>query len=219
MEMIQRFITSDGQEFADDTEAWLHEKELLQQELVESYDLSVWYYSEEIKEWVPQPVTTDDYIGDLLYPLGIDTLITVKTERALKLLYQIAEIDGTTPNEEELPHTGAWFRAADDPDWLYVPEELERWDVRFRTAHPSHATASDFLLDEEKMYDFVRLTKDEFLQSYSYLTEAEYDATMRKYSAAMAACAKKIEEENDLLRQRIRNQPDYIKTTMEATDD
>lgn len=36
-----------------------------------------------------------------------------------------------------------------------------------------------FLDDEEKMRDFKELTKEEFLFSYSYLTEEEYDATMR----------------------------------------
>ena len=40
---------------------------------------------------------------------------------------------------------------------------------------------ADFIDDEEKMYDFVRLTKEEFLSSYSYLTEDEYDNTKRLY--------------------------------------
>lgn len=35
----------------------------------------------------------------------------------------------------------------------------------------------DFTTDWEKMYDFWRMTKDEFLDSYSYLTEEEYDST------------------------------------------
>lgn len=34
----------------------------------------------------------------------------------------------------------------------------------------------DFINDDE-MRDFVRLTKAEFLASYSYLTEADYEAT------------------------------------------
>ena len=38
---------------------------------------------------------------------------------------------------------------------------------------------ADFIDDEEKMYDFVRLTKEEFLLSYSYLTEDEYNNTKR----------------------------------------
>ena len=36
-----------------------------------------------------------------------------------------------------------------------------------------------FTNDEEKMRDFYILSKDEFLASYSYLTEEEYDATYR----------------------------------------
>ena len=42
----------------------------------------------------------------------------------------------------------------------------------------------DFLDDEEKMADFVFLTKDEFLASYSYLTEEEYDSTKEAYDRA-----------------------------------
>lgn len=37
-----------------------------------------------------------------------------------------------------------------------------------------------FTDDDEKMQDFYSLTKDEFLASYSYLTEEEYDATERE---------------------------------------
>lgn len=37
----------------------------------------------------------------------------------------------------------------------------------------------NFIDDEEKMRDFYRLSKDDFLSSYSYLTEQEYDATKR----------------------------------------
>lgn len=43
---------------------------------------------------------------------------------------------------------------------------------KFKPAHP-------FLDDEEKMRDFEEMTKEEFLASYSYLTEAEYDVTKR----------------------------------------
>ena len=36
----------------------------------------------------------------------------------------------------------------------------------------------NFLNDKEKMIDFKILTKEEFLKSYSYLTEEEYDNTL-----------------------------------------
>lgn len=38
----------------------------------------------------------------------------------------------------------------------------------------------DFLDDEEKMIDFEILPKEEFLFSYSYLTEEEYNLTSER---------------------------------------
>ena len=43
---------------------------------------------------------------------------------------------------------------------------------------------TDFYLDGEKMRDFHFLTKEEFLEIYSYLTETEYNLTRVKYSSA-----------------------------------
>ena len=39
---------------------------------------------------------------------------------------------------------------------------------------------ANFLDDKEKMNDFRILTKKQFLQSYSYLTEKEYDNTAKE---------------------------------------
>lgn len=36
---------------------------------------------------------------------------------------------------------------------------------------------TNFIHDKEKMADFNSLTKEEFLRSYSYLTEDDYDST------------------------------------------
>ena len=36
-----------------------------------------------------------------------------------------------------------------------------------------------FIDDLDKMYDLLTISKEEFLQSYSYLTEAEYDETLK----------------------------------------
>lgn len=38
----------------------------------------------------------------------------------------------------------------------------------------------DFCDDAEKMVDFLILSKEEFLESYSYITEQEYDLTVEK---------------------------------------
>ena len=43
-------------------------------------------------------------------------------------------------------------------------------------------TDGNFVDDAEKMRDFKTLSKEEFLESYSYLTEAEYDNTMKIYN-------------------------------------
>ena len=42
------------------------------------------------------------------------------------------------------------------------------------------ANYKDFTDDKEKMKDFKLLTKAEFLSSYSYLTEEEYDLTKKQ---------------------------------------
>ena len=39
---------------------------------------------------------------------------------------------------------------------------------------------TDITDDEEKMKDFHLLSKERFLESYSYLTEEEYDLTLKK---------------------------------------
>ncbi len=44
----------------------------------------------------------------------------------------------------------------------------------------------DFCNDKEKMVDFMQLSKEEFLQSYSYLSEQEYDDTIEKVTACLA---------------------------------
>lgn len=38
-----------------------------------------------------------------------------------------------------------------------------------------------FANDIDKMYDFVRISKEEFLKTYSYLTDADYEATVDYY--------------------------------------
>lgn len=46
----------------------------------------------------------------------------------------------------------------------------------------------NFISDDEKMLDFINLSKDEFLQSYSYLTEEEYDATANYLEYLIRLC-------------------------------
>ena len=46
------------------------------------------------------------------------------------------------------------------------------------TGHCETLEPENFLWDIDKMYDLLTLTKEEFLQSYLYLAEAEYDLTL-----------------------------------------
>lgn len=41
----------------------------------------------------------------------------------------------------------------------------------------NNITKENFTTDWEKMYDFWRMTRYDFLDSYSYVTEEEYDNT------------------------------------------
>lgn len=42
----------------------------------------------------------------------------------------------------------------------------------------------NFCSDNEKMVDFIEMSKEDFLKSYPYLTEEEYEAT-KKYVLTM----------------------------------
>ena len=42
--------------------------------------------------------------------------------------------------------------------------------------------SKSFLNDTEKMVDFLTLPKQEFLKSYSYITEEEYITTLKHYT-------------------------------------
>lgn len=62
-------------------------------------------------------------------------------------------------------------------DWLDLKDWLDLVDAKVEC---EEIALSDFLDDEEKMIDFIKLSKDEFLDSYSYLTDEEYDLTLDK---------------------------------------
>ena len=51
---------------------------------------------------------------------------------------------------------------------------------------------SNFIDDEEKMIDFNTITKEQFLNSYSYITELEYDNTLKQLEVTQWANQKNI---------------------------
>lgn len=67
-------------------------------------------------------------------------------------------------------------------DYLVVDVELaEDGSVVSILSHDFNLVplVMDFLDDEEKMRDFLKLTRQAFLLSYNYISEEEYDATLR----------------------------------------
>ncbi len=54
--------------------------------------------------------------------------------------------------------------------------------TRISNANSENEKQISFIDDEEKMRDFANISKDEFLSSYYYLSEEEYDATEKDYN-------------------------------------
>ena len=69
-------------------------------------------------------------------------------------------------------------------------EDSVNMTLREKGHYACNIPATDFTDDEEKMADFNKLTKQEFLNSYSYLTEQEYELTMNQ--------VKLLQEERDV---------------------
>lgn len=61
--------------------------------------------------------------------------------------------------------------------WNYLPSSFESDDS---PNYQKLGEYTDFCDDKEKMKDFHTLSKDEFLESYSYIVEEEYNATRVK---------------------------------------
>lgn len=64
----------------------------------------------------------------------------------------------------------------------------------------------DFLNDKEKMLDFTDLTKKQFLESYSYLTEADYNQTF--YKKLQKTLHDLIEKASTLVNNNLKNDGD-----------
>jgi hypothetical protein len=66
------------------------------------------------------------------------------------------------------------------PDDKYMTDDefAEIYDAREVLLEELLTGGDAFADDEDKMRDFYKMPKDEFLAFYSYLTEADYDATV-----------------------------------------
>ena len=79
-----------------------------------------------------------------------------------------------------------WYLArliqeAEKPDFeLSTLEEVIAEEEISKFINDTTIEYKSFTTDKEKMRDFEILTKEEFLNSYSYITEAEYDLTVKE---------------------------------------
>lgn len=71
---------------------------------------------------------------------------------------------------------------------------------------------SSFINDDEKMRDFIVLSKEDFLKSYSYINEGSYDLTKTEYDNLS-------DVDKDRLAERTGVRKIYIISQQEANDD
>ena len=74
-----------------------------------------------------------------------------------------------------------------------MPEHMKLTDGEWVQVEQYCSRTKSFIDDNEKMVHFFRLTKEEFLSSYSYLEEDAYNSTLEDVKHRI----KKIESENE----------------------
>ena len=155
-------------------------------------------------------VSISDDLAEELFYKHLDNGLELKKTKKDLYFYTVDEETGKTEyvsthkivdnvlswNEKELSelHSGT----ADDKDIESLKGFISQLEIIkthfhriFETFPPVDFKISDFtgnekqisfIDDEEKMKDFPKLSKEEFLSSYSYLSEEEYDATVKDYN-------------------------------------
>ena len=75
---------------------------------------------------------------------------------------------------------------------------------------------ANFINDEEKMSDFKLLPKVEFLNSYSYITEEEYEATSNIYFDYLDTIKMRLQEHYDENQTYYRDMPKELKLFVDS---
>jgi hypothetical protein len=100
----------------------------------------------------------------------------MKLSEAIELVLNEAEASALGDCEEN-PNSKKVMEASDVVRDFYDNhgKHFRNFSINeFDCHHHNHA---DFIDDEEKMKDFNELSKEEFLSSYGYITEEEYNLT------------------------------------------
>ena len=133
---------------------------------------------EEIFDSIKEEIEEREIIKTILN--DFETLVIDKKEDNNKYYYDLVKgnledlINSTKPKEDQTINlflAMEWgFKAHEKGKNLeYAKKEFENLLIK----------KSNFLDDKEKMRDFKELSKEEFLKSYSYLTEEEYENTKK----------------------------------------
>ena len=103
----------------------------------------------------------------------------MKTYSVELVIESIHDIVVTAENYEEARNKVL----QDWKDGYISPLDETLWDQKARVISFTtikNVNQSNFIDDEEKMIDFNTITKEQFLNSYSYITEQEYDNTLKQ---------------------------------------
>lgn len=98
-----------------------------------------------------------------------ETVANITTNQSMSLDEVIALVGEIFPaNENE--------NVLINGKWYYYEDLCMEWNTEEKNME--NKLAGSFLDDDEKMHDFFRISKEEFLFSYSYLTEDDYKLTV-----------------------------------------
>lgn len=143
-------------------------------------------------------------LKDLLENPGFDVNTDVEIYDEKELMDNDTDWEDWTPVYGNYPAPNSVGR------WKYDLEDIDESEIEYITTHGSMETivievrlkvGIPFVDDVVKMDDFFHLTREDFLASYGYLTDLDYDATIREVKAQPGIPqGQKITEGIELLR-------------------
>lgn len=144
-------------------------------------------YLEDIEEATGAEVRDDSEIARIIYRIlnehpsvaGVETVgdclvVTPDTAQEQDLIDRLIGWVGSRYDSRELYNIMHGELGMSQEDTERLGFDLSDF---YTDTDLKHQTHKDFFDDEEKMSDFMALSKDEFLKSYAYLTDEEYEAT------------------------------------------
>ena len=132
--------------------------------------------------------TMNDNINPTYYRKGIETTDYIVSHsmnylegNIIKYVTRYKDKGGIEDLKKAEWYLARLIQEAEKPDFeLSTLEEVIAEEEISKFINDTTIEYKSFTTDKEKMRDFEILTKEEFLNSYSYITEAEYDLTVKE---------------------------------------